>query len=272
MPQIHPSAVIDPKADIYPSTSVGPFCVIEGDVTVGPNCTLISNVFLKGPLTIGENNTFYPNTYIGFEPQDYKFDPATKGAGTVIGNNNIFREGVSIHRATGDIPTTVGDRNMMMVNSHLAHDVVMHNDCVLVNGSLIGGHVEIFDKFTAGGNAVVHQHCRVGRLSMLSGVEGLTQDLPPFCMCYHTRLIGSLNIVGLRRNGYRKHIKNLQRAFDIMLRMSLPNKAVTEHIRAELGHDPLCEEMAAFVESSRRGICSLDPAASRQPFEDSKSS
>ncbi|WP_432797588.1 acyl-ACP--UDP-N-acetylglucosamine O-acyltransferase [Poriferisphaera sp. WC338] len=267
MSNIHHSAVVDPKAVIHPTSTVGPFCVIEGDVNIGPNCTLRSNVFMRGPLTIGEQNTFYPNTYIGYEPQDYKFDPNTPGAGTIIGNENIFREGVSVHRATGDTPTTIGNHNMMMVNSHLGHDVVMGNNCVMVNGSLIGGHVQIGDGFIAGGNAVAHQHIRLGRLSMISGVIGITQDLLPFCVCYHMRSIGSLNIVGLRRNGYRKHIKNLQHAFDIILRMSLPNQEAAALIRKDLPGDELCEEMAVFVETSKRGICSLDRIASRKVLE-----
>ncbi|QDU34707.1 Acyl-[acyl-carrier-protein]--UDP-N-acetylglucosamine O-acyltransferase [Poriferisphaera corsica] len=258
MSNIHSSAVIDPKVEIADDVYVGPGCIFEGNIKIGKGNYFTSSVYLKGPLVIGEGNRFYPNSYIGHEPQDKKFSPETEGAGTLIGENNVFREGASVHRATGEKPTTVGNDNYMMVNSHLGHDTVIGNENVLVNGSLVAGHVEIADKVTIGGNGVIHQGVRIGTMAMISGGIGMTQDIPPYCIAYYMRTIGSLNMIGLRRGGYRDHIKPLQKAFDLVFKQGLPNKVAVAKIREELGDDPLCEEFAAFVEKTKRGIAQLD--------------
>ncbi len=256
MANIHPTAIIGDQVELADDVIIGPGCMIEGRVTIDPGCRLIAQVHLRGPMTIGSNNRIYPFTCLGYEPQDWKFDPDHDGAGTVIGNGNLIREGVTIHRATGDHPTTVGDRNYLMANSHLGHDAVIGSDCNLANGSLLAGHVLLGDRVTLGGNAVVHQYCRVGRLAMISGVQGITQDLPPFCVVYDCRRVGSLNIIGLRRAGYRDHIKTLSRAFQIIFKEKHANQTVIAMIRSELRHDALCMELIDFIESSKRGICS----------------
>lgn len=258
MPQIHPTALVDSRARLADDVQVGPWCVIEGDVTIGPGTRLLHRVSLKGPLTIGARNMVYPNACIGFEPQDRKFDPAADGAGTVIGDDNILREGVTVHRATRDRPTTIGHRNYLMANSHVGHDDLLHNDITMANGTLLAGHVEVFDRVVLGGNAAVHQFTRVGRLAMISGVESITQDLPPFCVVYEARRIGSLNIVGLRRAGHRDSIPPLKRAFEVLMRSRLANATAVERIRTELGDDPLCRELADFVATAKRGITGYD--------------
>jgi UDP-N-acetylglucosamine acyltransferase len=254
MPKVHPTAIIDPQAKLADEVEVGPWCVIQGAVSLGAGCRVMERVSIYGPLTAGKNNVFYPNSCIGTEPQDRKFDPAHEGAGTRIGDGNMFREGVTVHRSTSAAPTTIGHRNFLMSNVHLAHDVRVGDDNVLANGTLLGGHVEIADQAFLGGNSGVHQFCRVGRLAMLSGGAGLTQDLPPFCTSYDTRQIGSLNIVGLRRAGYRAHIPNLRRAFSIFFRSGLTNQSAIGRIEEEFGHDPLCQEFAEFIKRSKRGI------------------
>ena len=255
MPQLHPTAHVDPGAELAEDVIVGPGCVIEAGVRIGRGTKLTGNVWLRGPLTLGERNVLYPNVVLGFEPQDRKFDPETDGTGIVIGHDNVLREGVTIHRATGDRPTTVGDHNYLMCNSHLGHDVILGNDNLLANGTLIGGHAEVADEVVFGGNATVHQFCRIGRLAMMSGVAGITQDLPPFCLVYKTRLVGSLNIVGLRRAGYRGHVAPLKRAFDIFFCQKLSNESALRKIRSELQDDPLCQEFAHFISQAERGIC-----------------
>ncbi len=254
MPQVHPTAVVDPSARLADDVCIGPLCVIEGEVELGPGCRLEAQVFMKGPMAAGANNHFYPNTYIGHEPQDRGFDPRRLGAGVTIGRDNIFREGVSVHRATGDAPTTVGDDNYLMVNAHLGHDTVIGHHNTLANGVLLGGHVQLADHCVLGGNAVVHQFVRIGRLSMISGVAGLTQDMPPFCVCYTTRSISSLNIVGLRRAGYRGHVRHLKAAFDILFLQRHANHVAAELIEQRFTDDPLCREFAGFVRETHRGI------------------
>ncbi len=254
MPTIHPTAYIDPLAELADDVYVGPYCIIEGRVTIGPGCRLLSHVCLKGPLTLGPDNRVYPFACVGYDPQDFKFDPDVEGAGTVIGAHNLIRESVTIHRATGSNPTTIGSGNIFMANSHVAHDCVVGDDCMFANAAGIAGHVHIADKVILAGGAGVQQFCRVGRLAMISGNEGITKDLPPFCIVHHTKRVGSLNVIGLRRNGYRDHIKPLQRAFDLLYRSGLTNEIAVQRIEDELADDPLCMEMASFIRSASRGI------------------
>lgn len=254
MGSIHPTAIIDPQADIDTDVVIGPHCIIEGKVSVGSGTHLIGHVYLRGPTTIGTGNQFYPFVCVGFEPQDLSFEPSEHEAGVDIGHDNVLRESVTVHRATGSHPTQIGDRNFLMANSHLGHDVVLHNDCTLANGALLGGHVELADSVFLGGNAAVHQFCRVGRLSIVAGIHGVSKDLPPFCVVHDSRRVGSLNRVGLRRAGYREHIKPLQRAFDLLYRYKLSNLTAVEQIEQELGHDPLCLEFTRFVRQTKRGL------------------
>ena len=254
MPRIAAGSNVDTQAELADDAEIGPGCVVEGRVTIGPGTRLIGNVYLHGPLTIGAENLIYPFCCIGFEPQELGFDATTNGAGVRIGDRNHFRESVTIHRATGEHPTTIGSDNYFMVNSHAAHDVVVGDGCILANGALLAGHVLLQDGVILAGNAGVHQFCRIGRLAIISGCEAIIQDMPPFCTSYETRKVGSLNLVGLRRAGYRQHIKPLQQAFDILYRHSHTNAAVVELIEQKLGDDPLCAELAAFVRDSIRGI------------------
>ncbi len=254
MAAIHPTAIIDPRAELADDVTVGPWCVLSGPVRLGPGTRLIGNVYLTGPLTLGSNNTLYPFCVLGMEPQDRKFDPATQGSGARVGDRNVFREGFTLHRATKDRPTTVGDDNYFMANTHVGHDSVVGNFCTLANSSALAGHVVIGDMVNLGGCAAVHQFCRMGRLSMISGLEGVVGDVPPFCVALTTRRVSMLNIVGLRRSGLRAHVKPLKKAFHILYQERLSNPGAVRRIRAELGDDPLCVELADFIASSRRGI------------------
>ncbi len=254
MATIHPTAIVDPRAELADDAQVGPGCIVEGLVRIGPGSRLIANVYLRGPVSIGAANTIYPFACVGFEPQHQHYDTAHEGPGVVIGDHNRLREGVTIHSATGPRATSVGDRNFLMANSHVGHDAAVHNDCTLANGALLGGHVEVGDFAVLGGNAAVHQFCRLGRLSMVAGTHGVAQDVPPFCIAYTTRRVGSLNLVGLRRSRYRQHIEPLKRAFDALYRQRLANMAAVELIEEELKDDPLCLELARFVRETKRGI------------------
>ncbi|MEM6333545.1 MAG: acyl-ACP--UDP-N-acetylglucosamine O-acyltransferase [Planctomycetota bacterium] len=261
MADVHRSAEVGPEVELGDGVVVGPGCVIEGRVTIGEGTKLKAGVYIEGPLRMGAGTVCYPGTTLGYPPQDRSFDPETPGAGTVIGDENLFREGVSVHRATRDTPTTIGDRNYFMAQSHAGHDAVVGNDVTLANGTLLGGHVRIADRTIFGGHSMVHQFCRVGRLSMISGLAGISQDLPPFCMTYRTRTVGSLNVVGLRRSGYRDHIKPMKRAFEMFFRGGLSNASACAAIEEQLGDDPLVGEFVAFIRSAERGVLSYDPAA-----------
>lgn len=254
MAQIHPTAIVDPRASLASDVVVGPWSLIEGPVTLGPGCRLLERVSLRGPLVAGARNIFYPHASLGLEPQDRKFDPAHPGPGIRLGDDNLLREGVTIHRATGEHPTAIGDRNFLMVNAHVAHDARIGSDCVLVNNTAVAGHVHLADRVTLGGSAVVHQFCRLGRLSMMSGGTGVTQDVPPFCVVYRLREIGGLNLVGLRRSGLREHIDPLHRAFVLFYRGRHATRVALSLIESEVGHDPLVREFVQFIRESKRGI------------------
>jgi UDP-N-acetylglucosamine acyltransferase len=253
VPKIHKTSSVDSRVQLADDVEIGPNCVIEGAVKLGPGTRLLGHVWLVGPLTVGAYNVFYPNCCVGFDPQHRRYVPGS-GAGVAIGNQNIFREGVTIHGATGAQPTTVGNQNYLMCNSHLGHDAIVGDDCTFANGALIGGHVTIANSAFFGGNCAVHQFCRIGRLAILSGGVVVVSDVPPFCMVQLTRTVGGLNIVGLRRSGYREHIKNLKRLFEIFFLSQHTTPVALEQIDRELSHDPLCAEFADFVRQTKRGI------------------
>jgi UDP-N-acetylglucosamine acyltransferase len=254
MPEVHPTAIIDPTVELADDVRIGPGCVLQGRITLGPGVRLLGHVYLEGPLTVGRDNLFYPFACIGFSPQHRRFDPATPGAGTVIGDGNVFRESTTVHRAIADHPTRLGDRNFLMAGAHVGHDCVIGSDCTFANSAMLAGHVEMGDGVTLGGNAGIHQFCRVGRMAMISGNSGISQDIPPFCVSYELRTISSLNLIGLRRGGYRQSIDPLKKAFDLFFLGGLSNVTAVTRIDAELGYDPLCREFAAFIRGSKRGI------------------
>ncbi len=259
MSKIHPSAVIDPQAKIAPDVQVGPGCVIDGPVTIGQGCRLRAHVHLHGPVSLGSDNELYPFVCIGFEPQDRKYNGTT--CGVKIGDRNIFREGVTIHCSTKpDRPTTVGDDNMFMTNSHLGHDVTLSDRCTIVTGAVVGGHAQISDDVTLGGNGAVHQFCRVGRLAFLGGNSTLVQDLPPFVTAAGYLRVNGLNLVGLRRSGVdRQAIDAVKSAFNTLYLEGHTNQVAAEIMEKMVKKGgpgaELVAEMAQFVRGSTRGLC-----------------
>jgi UDP-N-acetylglucosamine acyltransferase len=254
MSRIHPTAIIDPLAKLHETVEVGAYSIIEGGVVIGAGCKVQERASIRGPVVMGENNVIFPNTCIGFAPQDRKFDPSKQSAGVLIGNDNIIREGASIHGATGKVPTTLGNRNMLLVNSHIGHDTIVGDNCALINGALLAGHVRVYDNVTVSGNAGVHQFCRVGRMAMISGLAGVTQDVPPFCTVYRMRRVSSLNLVGLRRGGYRESIEPLTLAFRTFFKQRFIMTRSLDIIMEKCGHDPLCREFVDFIRETKRGI------------------
>lgn len=255
MPHVHPTAVLTGEIQLADDVVIGPGCTLTGRIGIGPGTTLVASAHLQGPLRIGERNVLYPGSCIGFAPQDLKFDPASDGAGTVIGDGNTFRENVSIHRATRERPTTVGNRNYFMAGAHAAHDVRVGDDNILANGTLLGGFAEVADRVVFGGNAAVHQFVRIGRGSMLSGLVGTGYDLCPFFTLFGINQVGGVNVIGMRRAGHpRAEIDAVRWCFRILVRSGLPPKAAVERLE-ERGSEPIVREMIDFVRSSKRGIC-----------------
>lgn len=255
MPEIHTTAFVDPNAELADDVIVGPYSSIVGKVTVGAGTRLIGHAILNGPMTVGQRNLFYPFACIGYAPQDRGYDPKHDGAGVIIGDDNVFRESVTVNRATCQRPTTIGNQNLFMACAHAAHDVVVGNQCNLANSALLAGHAWIGDQVNMAGNAAVAQYCRVGRMAMIGGEAGITRDVPPFCMVYYTRRINSLNLVGMRRAGLRESIRPMTIAFDILFRQAHTNQSALEIIREdEIYADPCVRQFVEFIVASERGL------------------
>ena len=253
MSNIHPTAIIDPSAKIDSSTVIGPYTLIGPDVQIGKNNHIGPYCVIENT-TMGDNNELIASCFVGVKPQDLSYkDEHTR---VVMGNGNKIRECVTIHRSTNlEKPTTLGNSNLLMANSHLAHDVQMGNNCIIANSTGIAGHVIVEDRVVMSGMVGVHQFVRVGTMAMLSGGAMLPLDIPPYCIAQGERakLVG-LNIVGLRRAGLdRKIILEIKRAFKLMFRSGLRLEQAMEQLEAA----PHCEQvqhMIDFCRGSQRGV------------------
>lgn len=256
--RIHPSALLEGDVNVGADTTVGPGCIVlgtVGPVNIGERCTLIAHACVNGPIVVGDRNVLYPNACLGFAPQDIGFDANSPGPGCVIGEGNTFREGVTVHRGKTTLPTRIGNSNFWMTNSHLGHDGVVGSNCTIASGAVLGGHVEIADRVIIGGQGAVHQFVRIGRGAMLSGLVGLSLDLPPYFMLTGINLAGSLNLVGLRRSGATEaHIQAVRWVYKTLYRSGgAPQQSLP--VLRERADDPVVAEYIAFIESSKRGIC-----------------
>lgn len=257
---IHPSAILEGDIRLADDVIIGSGCILsappQSAITIGTGTRLIGNAYLHGPLTLGERNTIYPFVTLGMSPQDLKWDPNVPGAGLVIGSGNTFRESVTINRATShETPTRVGNNNYWMINSHAGHDCIVGNNCIFANGTLLAGFVRVDDRVITGGNATIHQFCRVGRGAMLSGTMGMSLDLPPFFMLTAGNVAGSINLIGLRRSGMpSEDIDMVKWVYRTLYRDGMSIKKATEALRERADHPLVCEYIE-FIESSKRGIC-----------------
>jgi len=259
-PRIHPTAVISPEAELYEDVQVGPYVVIEGQVRIGPGCILRPHVHLCGRLTMGRGNVVFTGAVLGEQPQHLKYN--NEPTGLEIGDGNVFREHVTVHRGTSASGTTrIGSHNFFMANSHVAHDCEVGNHCIFANGAVIGGHCEIGDSVFLSGNCAVHQFCRVGRLAFLSGASATTKDMPPFVMQQRIDSVVGLNLVGMRRAGMQtSEIDAVRRAYHTIFREGHILPAALAVVEREGGHIAAVAEMIAFIRQTKRGI---NPARDR---------
>lgn len=269
MATVHMSTVIEGDVELADDVIIGPGCTLDGTlgpVSVGPGTRLIAQSYLHGPMQIGAGNTVYPQVCLGFAPQSRSFDPSTAGCGLVIGDQNTFREGASIHRAMTDQgPTTIGNDNLFMANSHAGHDARVADGCTFANGVLLAGHVIVDDRVTMGGNATVHQFCQIGRGSMLSGSIGMTRDVPPFFMVTGSNYIAGVNVVGMRRQGLSVEQKeDVKWVYKTLYRRKLPPPMILEALRQRADR-PMVAEYLEFLGRSRRGWCPNTRTLKRPP-------
>jgi UDP-N-acetylglucosamine acyltransferase len=252
--RVHPSSVIGPEVELADSVEVGPFCALSGKVRIGAGTRLISHVAIFGDTSIGQGNVLHPNVVIGDEPQDLGYRGGPRSVR--IGNRNVFREGTTIHRGSerGEV-TIVGDDNFFMQNSHAAHDCRVGNSTIIASGALLAGWVEVGDRALVSGNCVVHQYTRVGRLAMMRGLSRTSRDVPPFCIMDGTHTLYGINVVGLRRAGFKaEQIRALRDAFSALFGRRQNLKLAVERVTAQGNLTAEVKEMIDFIRSSRRGV------------------
>jgi UDP-N-acetylglucosamine acyltransferase len=252
---IHPTAVIDPEAVLASDVRVGAYAVIDGPVEIGPGCMIEAHASLSGPLTLGRDNFIGHGAVLGKSPQHRGYQG--EQTSVRLGDGNVFREFVTVHRGTaqGCGTTWIGDRNMFMIGSHIGHDARIGNGCTVVNYALVAGHVALHDGCVLSGFTAVQQRVRVGRLAMLGGMAGTTKDIPPFVLQQGYNCVTGLNIVGLRRSGCAPDaIDAMRQAFRIFYREGRTPCGALDRIEAELGSFAEVVEFVSFVRESKIGI------------------
>jgi len=249
----HPTAVISPRAELAPGVRVGAYAVIEADVLIGEACEIGAHAVIKRFTTLGARNRVFEHATLGGEPQDAKF----KGEASrlVIGDDNLIREYVTIHRACGEGETTrVGSRNFLMVGAHIAHNCVVGDDNTFANGAALAGHIMAEDHIFLSSNVGAHQFVRIGRYAMVGGKSKIVQDvLPYFTTDGNPPRVRGLNIVGLRRAGFPPESRlSLKRAYQLLFRTRLPLAAALKGL--EQTDDEHIRHLVNFIRGSRRGF------------------
>lgn len=256
MSNVHPTAIIHPDAKLHPSVEVGPYCVIGAKVKLGEGTKLGPHVVIDGDTTLGARNRVFQFASLGTMPQDLKY--AGEPTKLVIGDENQIREftTVSIGTAGGGGVTKLGNKNLLMANSHIAHDVQLGNGCILANSVALAGHVEVDDFVIFGGLSAVHQFTRIGKHAFIAGGAMVAMDVPPYCTAQGDRAeLAGLNTVGLQRHGYTEdQIRRIKDAYKILFRSKMGLNEAVSHLRAEHGGHPEIEELLKFIEASKRGI------------------
>lgn len=254
---IHPTAIVHSSAKISESADIGPYVIVGEDVRIGDRTLVKANVAMEGPLEIGEDNVFFPYSTVGVAPQDLKYHG--ERSCTRIGNRNQIREFVTIHRGTegGGMLTSIGDDNLLMAYTHVAHDTHVGNHTVIGHAATLGGHVEVGDWAVVSAGSAVHQFCRIGRHSIIGGYSVITQDVLPFSTTVAERevKIFGANKTGLERRGFSPEtVDALHKAFRLLTRAGLNTKQAVERITDEIGASPEIDEILQFIASSERGF------------------
>jgi UDP-N-acetylglucosamine acyltransferase len=252
---IHPTAVVDPEAEIAPDVVVGPYCVVGREVTIGAGCWLQNQVTICGPVKIGTGNQFHSFCSIGQRTQDLKY--VGEPTYLEIGNDNCFREFVTVNRATaiGSV-TRVGHRGNFLAYSHIAHDCVVEDDVIFSNNGTLAGHVLVQSHAIIGGLTAIHQYCRIGKHAITGGCSKIVQDVPPFLIADgNPAEVRGVNVVGLERRGVPPEtIRVLKESYRILYRAKLNTKQAVEELRKSFGEVAEAKELIEFIEQSERGI------------------
>ncbi len=255
--EIHPTAILHPRAEVAGGVKIGPYSVIGEHVCIGRDTIIDSHAVVEGPTAIGERCHLFPFVSIGAAPQHARYGGEVTSV--QIGNDNVIREFVTIHRGTagGGGETIIGQGNFIMAYSHIAHDCKVGNHVILANASTLAGHIEVEDFAIVGGLAAVHQFVRIGCYAMVGGASAVPQDIPPYMMASgnRARLFG-LNAVGLKRHHFAAStLAALKQAYRLIFRSHLPFSKAAEQVEAEVPDLPEVRHLLHFLRSSKRGFC-----------------
>lgn len=253
--QIHDTAIVSKKAKLADDCSVGPYSIITDNVSIGAGTKIGANCVIEGYTSIGSSCQIFTGAVIGSQPQDLKFS----GQKTFleIGDGNIIREYCTFNPGTEEGGSTkVGNNNLFMAYSHVAHDCIIGNNCIIANNGTLAGHVTIEDKAVIGGLVAIHQFVKIGTLSIVGGCSKVVQDIPPYSTCDgHPAAVFGLNLIGLRRNNIEKEsIKELDRAFKILFSEGLSPRHAVEKIEKEVKNTIEVSHLVDFIKTSQRGI------------------
>ena len=258
--KVHPNAFVDPLAELHDGVIISQGAIIGPNVTIGEGTEIGPNAVITGRTQIGCNNKIFPNVFIGLDPQDLKY----KGASTevIIGDNNTFRECVTINKATGEgEKTIIGNNNLLMAYTHIGHNCELGNRIVLSNSVQVAGHVKVEDKAIIGGCLGVHQFVHIGYLSMIGGMTRVDRDVPPFCLAEgHPGRLRGLNRIGIKRSGLMENndfdLKLLQSTWNLLFKSTyVMSEALHEAMKGKLDFSSkkLCDFLKDSITKERRG-------------------
>jgi len=254
--KIHKTATISNLAQIDSSVEIGQNVIIEGNVKIDKNVKILPNVYIGDGTTIEEGTVIHMGAIIGHVPQDYAYKGGKSF--TKIGKNNIIREYVTIHRATDEgASTVIGDNVFLMVQVHVAHNVVIENSVIVANGSILAGHMYVEKGAFISGNVVFHQFCRVGRYAMIGGFSGVNKDVPPYMLVRGPSTIRGINLIGLRRANFSKEvIREIKEAYKMLFLSDMTMEESLEKMEKTLLSDE-AKHFIDFVKNSKRRICKI---------------
>jgi UDP-N-acetylglucosamine acyltransferase len=253
---IHPTAVVDPRAEVAAGVRIGPYAVVGPEVRLGEDVEIGAHAVLEGRVRVGARARLGHGAVIGTPPQDLKYREGTP-SGVVIGEDTVIRELSTVHRATHEgHDTRIGRGCLLMSTTHVGHDCTVGDHVIMINGAMLGGHVTVEDRVTVGGISAAGPFTRLGTFAYLGGLSGIGRDVPPFVLARNAPARAyAVNVVGMRRGGIAAADRRaVQNAFRILYREGLAPRAAMQRIKTELGGHPLVDRLIAFVESSRLGI------------------
>lgn len=253
---IHPTAIIDPTAEIDSNVTIGPYSIVKSDVCIGSGTTIGPYTIIEQYVTIGEDCEIYQYASIGGAPQDLKFHG--EKSYLTIGSGSIIREFVTINRGTevGGGITEVGEQNYLMAYTHIAHDCKTGKGVILANNSTLAGHIIIGDYVTVGGLVAIHQFVQIGDFAYIGGKSAVVKDIPPYVIAAGDRAkLHGLNNVGLKRHKFSKTVlKELKKAYRIYFRIGLTVKQASERVKAQVEQVPEVRNFMEFITNSNRGV------------------